>query len=417
VRRAAGAALGSVALALPGCSGEPGSAPPAKAGGRPAPPAVVVRVAPVVERPAVERVTFVGTVEASVATTVGAELAGQVVEVPVREGDRVLASQTVLARLDVGRREIDLREAAAALAKAREELDKLRRGARREEIAQREAEVDAQKAIVDRAEADYRRGQKLVEDQLISRAELQRFQSEYLAATHRHRQLVEALGLTRAGPRPEEIAQAQAELARNEAQVDRIRDDLRRGTILAPVSGFAVKKRVEVGAWVHVGTAIADLVVLDPVFVTGPVGEREIARVRLGQSATIALDAYPGRDFEGRITAIIPGADPTSRTFPVRLTVANPGGLLRAGMFARVAIRTGEARVGLFVPRDAVVRRDRQELVFVIEGDRAQAVPVRTGIEADALVEVRAEGLRAGQVVATLGGELLQGGARVQVLR
>lgn len=412
--------LAALLLAVAGCGSEP--AAPAKAaaparGRPPGPPPVAVKVAKVVERPAVERVTFVATVEASVETTVGAELAGQVVEMAVLEGDQVVAGRTVLARLDSGPREIELREAMATVAKAREELEKLRRGSRAEEVAQREADVAAQEAMLDRAEADYQRGQELYERQLISRAELQRWESEFLAAKHRHRQLSEALAMTREGPRPEEIGQAEAELRRSQARADRIRDEIQRSTIRAPISGFVVRKRVDVGAWLQPGTALVNLVVLDPIFVTGPVGEREIPRVQVGQPATITLDAYPGRVFEGVVTAVIPGADPTSRTFPVRATVRNPESLLKAGMFARVAIRTGGERRALFVPRDALVRRGREEHVLVVDGGQASALRVETGVESDGLVEVRAGDLRAGQPVVTLGAELVQPGAKVQVVQ
>jgi HlyD family secretion protein len=405
-------------LAVAACGSE--SAAPAKAappgGPPPGPPPVAVKVAAVVERPAVEQVAFVATVEASVATTAGAELAGHVVEMAVTEGDRVVAGRTVLARLDTGPREIELREAMAAVAKAREELEKLRRGSRAEEIAQREADVAAQQAILDRAEADFRRGEQLHERELISRAELQRWESDFLAAKHRHRQLAEAFRMTREGPRPEEIGQAEAELGRSQARADRIRDEIQRSTIRAPISGFVVRKRMDVGAWLQPGTPLVDLIVLDPVFVTGPVGEREIPRVQVGQPATIIVDAYPGRVFEGVVTAVIPGADPTSRTFPVRVTVRNPESLLKAGMFARAAVRTGAERRALFVPRDALVRRGREEHVLLVDGARATAVRVETGRESDGLVEVRAGDLRAGQPVVTLGAELVQPGASVQVI-
>lgn len=419
-RAARSTSLAFILLGLAACGSEPGNPATAAArgpaGATGGPPPVAVRVAEVVERAAAERLTFVATVEASLATTIGAEVSGQVVQVPVREGDRVEGGRSVLAQLDTRPREIELREAVAVAAKAREELEKLRRGYREEEVAQRDAEAAGQQAVLHRAEADYRRAEQLHRDELISRAELQRAESEYLAAMHRARQLGEALRMMRAGPRPEDIAQAEAELTGAQARADRIRDEIRRSTVRAPVSGFIVRKHVDVGAWLQPGTAVADLVVLDPVYVTGPVGEREISRVRPGQSAAVSLDAYPGRDFVGVVTAVIPGADPASRTFPVRLTVRNADGRLKPGMFARVAIRTGAEVRALFVPRDAVIRRGRQDLVFVVTGDRAQAVPVETGLEADSLVAVRADGLRSGQVVITLGNEGLQPDARVQVV-
>lgn len=395
--------------APPAAPGAPVKAP----GGPPPRPAIPVKVAAVEERPLVEEVAFVAAVEPSVATTVGAEVEGRIVEMPVLEGDRVAGGKTVLARIDAGPREILLREAQAAVAKAREELEKLRRGYRAEEIEQRAAETAEQKAMMDRAEQDYRRAERLHTEQIISVAERQRFEAEYLAARQKHQRVAAAYRMMQAGPRPEEIAQAEAELAQMQARADRIADEIRRATIRAAITGFVVKKHVDVGVWLRPGDKVVDLVALDPVFVTGAVGEREIPRLQPGQGATVAVDAHPGRSFGGRVTAIVPGADPASRTFPVKVTVANPGGFLKAGMFARVSVRTGSGRKGLFLPKDAVVRRGGQEFVFVVNGDAAKQVRVQTGAEVGGLVEVRGDGLAAGQRAVTLGNEFLQPGMQV----
>jgi HlyD family secretion protein len=377
--------------------------------------AVPVAVAPVVQRQVADEVTFIGSVEPSLATSAGAEVAGLVAEVAAQEGGRVVAGQTVLVRLDRRPRELELREAEAAVAKAREEFDKLRRGTREEEVAQRAAEMAAHRAVLARAEADYRRAERLHREELISLADLQRAESDYRAAEQQHEAAAQALRMARMGPRPEDIAQAQAELERAQARAARIADEIRRMTVRAPLTGFVVRKHVEVGTWVQPGTPLLDLIGLDPVFVTGPVGERQIPRVRLRQAAAVTVDAYPERRFAGTVTAVIPEADAGSRTFPVRVTVRNPDGALKAGMFARVTVRVGAPRTALFVPRDAVVRRGGQEFVFVVEEGAARLVRIETGTAVDTLVEVRGNGLAAGQPAVTLGNEFLQPGARVRV--
>ena len=384
--------------------------------GPPGARAVAVKTVPVVTRPVVEEVSFIASVEPSVSTTMAAEVAGAVVEAAVREGDRVEAGRTVLVRLDVTPREIQRREAAAAMARARQELDKLERGARDEEVAQGDAELAEQAAILAREKQDLDRAERLHREEIISLAELQRVAAAYEAARQRYRRLEEALGMIRAGPRAEEIAQARADLDGARARLDRVADEIRRSTIVAPISGYVVRKRVDVGAWVQPGTAVADLIALDPVEITGPVGEREIRQVRVGQAARVTVDAYPGRAFGGRVLAVVPGADPASRTFPVKVAVANPGALLKAGMFARVAVRTGEGRTGLFVPKDAVVRRGGQEFVFLVNGTAAELVRVRTGLEVNDLVEVEGDGLAAGQAAVTLGNEFLQPGMPVKAM-
>jgi multidrug resistance efflux pump len=136
--------------------------------------------------------------------------------------------------------------------------------------------------------------------------------------------------MARAGPRAEDIAQAETELAGAQARADRITDEIRRSVIVTPTTtGFVVRKRVDIGGWVQPGTSVVDLVALDPVHITGPVGEREIRRIAVGQPAAITVDAYPGSTFTGHVTAVVPEADAASRSFPVKVTVPNPDACLK----------------------------------------------------------------------------------------
>ncbi len=386
---------------------------PAHAQGPRRPHAVPVKVAPVQEQPVVEEVSFIATVEPSVTATVGAEVEGRVVTVPMHDGEYVREGKSVLIRIDAGPREIQLREARAAVDKARQELEKLRRGSREEEIEQRAAEVAEQKALMDRADQDYRRAQRLHADEMISTAELQGAESLYLAAKQKHQRTDAAFRMTRTGPRPEEIGQAEAELAQARARADRIADEIRRTTVLAPISGFVLKKAVNVGAWLRLGDRIAEVISLDPVTITGAVGEREIERVRVGSRAAVTADALPDRRFSGNVTAVVPGADTTSRTFPVKVRVQNRDGLLKSGMFARVSVQTGAGRTGLFLPKDAVVRRGGQEFIFLVNGDAARQVKVKSGTQVGGLIEVSGDGLTAGLKAVTLGNEFLQPGMKV----
>ena len=250
---------------------------------------------------------------------------------------------------------------------------------------------------------------------MIDGDETQRFQAEYLAAKQKHQRMDAAHRMMQAGPRPEEIAQAEADLAQVQARADSIADEIRRMTIRAAITGYLVKKHVDVGVWLKPGDKVVDLIALDPVFITGAVGEREVPRIRAGQGASVTVDAHPGRTFRGHVSAVVHGADLASRTFPVKVTVENSGGLLKAGMFARVSVRTGQGGKGLFLPKDAVVRRGGQEFVFVVNGDAAKQVRVRTGVEVGGLVEIRGDGLTTGQRAVTLGNEFLQPDMKVAV--
>lgn len=376
------------------------------------PPPISVVTAPVVSRMLQDEVSFIATLEPDVATTVSAEVAGRVIRSETREGDRVVAQKTVLAWIDPTSRQISLREAQAAVDKATEKWQQLKRGYRPEEIAQRRAEMEEQRAVLARAEEDFKRAERLYADGLISRAESDRLRSDYLATKERYQRAQAAFKLAQAGPREEEIAQAEAELREAKARYDQIAYELERTTVLAPIDGFVVKKHVEVGGWVNPGQPVAELVDLDPVYATGPVGERKISFLRKGLGATVRVDALPGRTFQGSVSHIIPQADPQSRTFPVKVAVPNPNGLLKSGMLARVTVRAKEKRQGLLVPKDALVRRGADEVIFIIENGTAREYRVKAGQPVDGFVEVSHPRLKAGQEVAILGNESLSDGAK-----
>ena len=305
---------------------------------------VAVKTVPVQSKAIPREVSFIGTIEPNVATTVAAVVAGRVSAAGFREGDAVTAGKSVLLQLDRGRREIALRERAAAVARAKKQWEKVREGSRSEEVEQRLAAAKEQEALLERARRDFERAKRLYDDQLVSLAELQKAESDYLAAREKYGSARAALKLTRSGARAEDIAMAEAEHDEARARMDAVSYEIEKSTLLAPISGFIVRKHVDVGDWVNAGEPVADLVDLDPVFAAGPVGERKIALLRRGQPATVALDAFPGETFSGEVAHIVPQADTRSRSFPVKIRLSNAQGRLKAGMLARIAVIVSKRR-------------------------------------------------------------------------
>ncbi len=372
-----------------------------------------VKVAPVESKAIPEEVSFIGTIEPNVSTTAASVVSGRVVAAGFREGDAVEAGKTVLLGVDRGRREIALRERAAALERAKKQWDKVREGSRAEEVQQRVAAAKEQRAILQQAERDLERAKRLHDSQLVSVAEFQRVESEYLAAREKYGSARAALDLTRSGARAQDIAMAEAEFEEARARLDAVTYEIDKSTLPAPISGFVVRKHVDVGAWVNAGEPVADLVDLDPVFATGPVGERKIALLRPGLPATVTLDAFPDEVFAGEVVHIVPQADTRSRSFPVKVRLSNAQGRLKAGMLARVVVTVASGEPSVFVPKDAVVRRGPDELVFVVSNGQAKAVKVRTGRGYRTLLEIAGGDLEPGQQVVTLGNEALRDGAKV----
>jgi HlyD family secretion protein len=370
---------------------------------------VPVVVGTVVEQPIATEIEVVGSVEPQLATTLSTEIAGFTQSFELREGAFVQKGTTVVAQLKSTELELALNESEAELAKARADLTKLKRGLRPEEIDEKRADVAEKKAWVEKYAKDVERTKSLVTRDMVSMSEFNQAEANYLAAKAQYERTLRSLRVAELGFRQEEIAAAEAEVQRLQAKARRLREDVQKTVIRSPVSGFITNRYAEVGQWVERGGRVADIIDLAAVLVRVPVHERDIRLVQVGDEAIVTLDALPNRTFTGRVKYMTPQADLASRTFPVKIEVSNsPDHAIKAGMFARVTLRTGAAQRSVFVPKDAVVRRASAQVVFVVEEAKARMVPIKTGRTHEGLIEVVEGQLTPGDTVVVTGNELLQ---------
>jgi multidrug resistance efflux pump len=357
-------------------------------------------------------ITAVGVVEARIRTVLAAQVDGRVAEPPLREGHAVesgpkLEDRTVVCRLDRTDRELALLEAEAVLAAARARARKARTGLRPEEIEARRADVQEKQALLDNAEANLARTRDLFEKEITDRSELDRVLSVHLAAKSLLARAEADLKLAEAGFREEEIQEANSEVARQEARVAQIRDELAKTEVRSPVAGVVARRLTEVGQWVQRGGPVAEIVDLSRVRIRTSVTERDVGRLRVGDAATFRADAYSDRTFTGAVSAVIPAAEAGTRTFRVWIDLPNEDGALMEGMFARLEITAGNARRVLLLPKDAVVLTGRGPMVFRADGPVATAVPVVIGEETDDAVVLVKGDLPAGTMVVVVGNERL----------
>jgi HlyD family secretion protein len=370
---------------------------------------IPVVVGTVTEQQVVTEVEVVGSVEPQLATTLSTEIPGFTQSFDLREGEFVQKGKTIVAELKPAELELALNEAEAELAKARADLTKLKRGLRQEEIDEKRAEVAEKKAWVEKYAKDVERTKSLMTRDMVSISEFNQAEANYLAAKAQYERTLRSLRVAELGFRQEEIAAAEAEVQRLQAKVQRLREDVQKTVIRAPVSGFIITRYAEVGQWVERGGKVADIIDLAAVLVRIPVQERDIRLVQVGDEAVVSLDALPNRTFTGRVKYITPQADLASRTFPVKIEVLNtPDTTIKAGMFARVTLRIGAAQPGMFVPKDAVVRRASGQVVFVVEDAKARLVPIKAGRPYEGLIEVVEGLLKPGDIVVVTGNEMLQ---------
>ena len=167
----------------------------------------------------------------------------------------------------------------------------------------------------------------------------------------------------------------------------------------APASGIVVEKMVVEGGRIMPGMDLYRIADLSRVWVEGEVFEKDLSLVRLGQTARVTFEAYPGEVFTGRITYVHPTVSVESRTGRIRVELANPDLRLKPGMYASVSLEAGAARPALMIPRSAVHFTGERSLVFV-RGTGGVLGPrqITTGLIAGADIEVLA-GLAEGEVV------------------
>ena len=177
-------------------------------------------------------------------------------------------------------------------------------------------------------------------------------------------------------------------------------------TITTPTGGVIKTLSVRNGMTVAAGQTLAEVNGLGAVWLNAAVPEAMAGQVRVGETATATLAAYPGEAFRGRVAAILPQAQADSRTLTVRIELPNPGGRLKPGMFANVQFG-GLAQPALLVPSEAVIRTGRRTLVMLAgPGGRYGPAEIRAGHEADGRTEVLA-GLSEGEQVVASGQFLL----------
>ncbi len=171
-------------------------------------------------------------------------------------------------------------------------------------------------------------------------------------------------------------------------------------TLRSSASGVVLEKPSIQGKRFMAGEMLFQIADLSSVWVLADVFEQDLATVRPGQAATIKVDAYPEKQFNGRITFIYPTVTPETRTAKVRIELANGEGLLKPAMYARVEIASGSGKAKvLAVPDSAVLDSGTRQVVLVDLGEgRFDPRAVKLGARADGYVEVL-EGVKAGEAV------------------
>lgn len=288
----------------------------------------------------------------------------------------VVEAQANLERMLRGNRPEEIAQASAQAAAARAALDEARNGPRLQELDQAKADYAAAQADAANAESFYGRMEKLIRTDTISRQQFDDARDKRDAARQRAESARQHLALLQAGTRPEDLRAAedryhQAEAARvlavkgsrredidaargrlgeAEAQVAQLDADLREAELMAPAGATVEVVSVRPGDLVPAGRIVMSLIEASELWVKIYLPETELARVHLGQKASVSVDSLGGRSFAGTVEQIASQAeflprnvqtrdDREHEVFGVKVRVDNSQSVLKSGMSATVRLQ------------------------------------------------------------------------------
>jgi len=212
--------------------------------------------------------------------------------------------------------------------------------------------------------------------------------------------------------------EARANLDSARANVESKKQTIELKALRAPFSGLLGIRQVDLGQYLAKGSQIVSLQSLDPIYVDFSLPERYLSQLSQGQEVKVAVQAFPGETFSGRISAIEPRVDAGTRNVRIRATLANADGKLRPGMFANVRVVQPAQQDILTLPRTAVSYNPYGDMVFVIDHKDGKLVvqsrQVETGDTRDGRVEIT-KGLKAGEEVVRTGQIKLRNGMQVVI--
>lgn len=286
-----------------------------------------------------------GSVDAVQTAVIASKVEGRVAELRAENGDRVAAGQ-ILLKL--------------------EDSDYVNA------LAGRQAVFDKARSNLATIKADYERSVKLFESGAISRSDLDNVINGLKAA--------------------------EADEAAASAALAAAREALGNTEVTTPVSGVVANRSAKLGQMLEAGTPVMIVQDISSVNVLVEVQQKDLNLLRIGQSAVVEVDTYPGKQFPGRVAVINPAADPSARVFETKIKVENRDGLLKAGMFAEVSIRYDDSEDVLAVPVEALSSKQGIYYVFVPEDGVVRTRQVEIGSILGNMVEIK-NGLSAGQPV------------------
>ena len=338
------------------------------------------------ERVVKRTVESVGTLFPLDETIVSAEIDGRVDKVEVDLGDLVKKGQIMVHISDEEQRYI-LAQNEAQLRSSLERLGLSKEGDRVKDV---KLTPDVRKAEADVFEAEqrFKRTRELRDQGIGAQAELDQAQARFNSAQAAYDSTIN------------QTRNLIQEVERFKAVVDLQRKKLRDTSVYAPFEGSLKERQVTVGQYVRANTPLLTLVKSDPLRLRLDVPERMAPWVKIGQIASVEVEAFEGQRFPGKIWRVSPTVDSSKRTFIAEALIDNPGMRLKPGSYAKARIPTDKSETIVLLPTKAVQYILGSNKAYVIKDGVIDAREVKVGERFDSDVEILA-GVLNGEIVAT----------------
>lgn len=380
-------------------------------GGPKGPPPLSVDVAPATRQNIATYLTLDGQIAPKDQSTLAFQQSGTVIRVNVNIGD-VARKGALLA-------EIDPSTLSAQLSQAQAQASQQSAAAQGAvvglpvQVQTNNAAVATAKAALDNAKLVYEQDQQLFKQGYVSQTALQQAQASYVQAQSTYANSVVGLRNNEVSAQNVKAQLAGAQAAAAQANV--LSTQLSQTRLFAPFDGVISNRLLDPGAYASPNQPVLQISRIDVVWININVPDEDLAFVRPGVLVKFRTSSLLNREFDGRIQTV--NAVPTSGTlsYLARLQMENPGDVLRGGMLISATLPKQQASNAIVVPRSAVADTESGSVVFVVNGDKAEAVPVKVGVETDTLAQVVSPKVQAGTQVVTTRPDALKDGSVVAV--
>jgi len=208
---------------------------------------------------------------------------------------------------------------------------------------------------------------------------------------------------------------AEAQLNQAKVGYNQALDSLENAVVTAPVDGIVSQVNVQVGNMASSAQSAVSLTNAQNLYSSLSVAENLVNRLKTGQTVKVTVPSVSQESFAGKIAYISPSSDPKTQLYPLKISLENLSGLIKPGMFATVELTTEEKTDVMAVKSEAVILKNEKTLVYVVEGDKAVAKEVVTGLDTGVDIEIL-KGLNLNDPVIIKGQTLVDEGLKVKIV-